>query len=78
MVEFSPEEYELLTTFGKNLQTIRINKKISIKELSNKTKIREQYLRKIEKGQAKKLATKHLFRISDALKINLSELLKGL
>lgn len=63
---------------GKNIQKIRTDKEISIEELSKNTKIREQYLRKIEKGTALGVSTKHLFKLALALKVNPSELMKGL
>lgn len=71
-------DFEVLKIFGKNVQEIRINKNISLKELSKKTKIRLQYLKKIEKGTALRLSTRHLFKIAGGLKVKLKELLEGL
>ncbi|MBD5401629.1 helix-turn-helix transcriptional regulator [bacterium] len=72
------ENYEILKKFGKNIQKIRTNKKISIKELSQMTEIREQYLKKIEKGTAIRVLTKHLFKIASALQVKPKELIKDL
>lgn len=71
-------DFEILKILGKNIQTARCNNKISLKELSNKTQIRLQYLRKIEKGVAIGISTGHIFKIAEALKIKPSELLMGI
>ena len=53
---------------GNNIQKYRNEQQISIIELSEKTGIGKEYLRKIENGQAYGiLLDKHLFKIANAL-----------
>ncbi len=58
---------KLVKLFGENVQRIRLEKGISIKELSEKTGIREKYLKRIEKGEALGLTTLHVFILAEAL-----------
>ena len=63
--------------FGKNIQKLREERKISLKELSTKTAIRKDYLQKIEKGIAYGLSIeRHLVKIADALHVNIAILFK--
>jgi len=71
-------EDDLLKIFGNNLHNERLKKNISIKELSKITKIRESYLKKIELGEAKKISSKYIIVLSDALDIKPKELCKGI
>lgn len=75
--KITSQDYELITIIGKNIQDIRINKNISIEELSKKTKIKENYLKRIEKGLAIRMTLGQLFEIAIALKVQPSELVKG-
>jgi len=60
---------------GQNIQRIRNEKQITIKELSNITQIRVEYLRKIESGKAYGvLLDKHLLKIAMGLNIKIKEL----
>ena len=43
---------KLIKIFGENVQKIRQSKNISIKKMSEKTGIRENYLKKIEKRRS--------------------------
>lgn len=52
---------EVLVHFGKNVQKIRLKRKLSLEEVSVKTGIKISYLKKIEKGEAKRVSTNHLF-----------------
>ena len=61
-------EDEVLKIFGENVRKQRENKNITIKELSQKTKIREQYLIKIENGSAFNLPLSYVFILSEGLK----------
>ena len=64
---------------GQNIKTMREEKKITIQEISEKTGIRVEYLKKIENGTAYGiLIDKHLSRIANALRVKLSELFVSL
>ena len=73
---YNGEAIKLIKILGKNIQKIRINKNISIKEMSEKTGIREKYLEKIEKGEAIGITTSKIFLIADALSVKVSLLVK--
>ena len=58
---------------GKNIQKIREEKQITIKELSGMAGIRAEYLKKIEQGKAYGvLIDKHLSKIAKGLNVRLS------
>ena len=60
---------------GKHIKKLRESEGLSIKELSIKTGISSQYLRKIENGLAYRvLIDKHLFKIAIALNVKMQEL----
>ena len=59
---------EALIHFGKNVQKIRLKRKLSLEEVSVKTGIKISYLKKIEKGEAKRVSTKHLFLFVEIFK----------
>ena len=59
----------LLDIFGKNVRKYRVIKKFSIKKLSKKSKIRVEYISKIEQGKAKGVKTSHLFALAEALQV---------
>lgn len=60
---------------GEHIQKLRNDKNISLKELSTKTGIRTEYLKKIENGVAfGLLIEKHLVKIAKAFDIKLFEL----
>jgi len=60
---------------GKSIKFLREIKNISIKELSDMTKISVKYLTKIENGLAFGMCiNKHLLVIANALKVKLSDL----
>ena len=73
---YNGEAIRLIKILGKNIQKIRISKNISIKEMSEKTGIREKYLKKIEKGEAIGITTSKIFLIADALSVKVSLLIK--
>lgn len=61
--------------FGENLKKIREKRNISIKELSEKTGIRKEYLKNIEKGIAYGVKfEKHIVKIAKAMNTTLYEL----
>lgn len=72
------ESYDVLKILGKNIQKSRTDRNISIKELSEKTGIREKYIIKIEKGEAIGMTTGHLFKIADALNEKIYILVKSI
>ena len=60
---------------GLHIKKLRVERKITLKELSEKTGIRKEYLQKIEDGKAYGvLMERHLFKISSALTIKISEM----
>ncbi len=77
-MKLSKKDYKNLKIFGKNVQKLRTTENLTIKQLSEKTQIREHYLKKIEKGTAIGVSTKHLFKLAIALNVSPSELVKNL
>ena len=73
---YDVETMKILKILGNNVQKIRLSKNISIKEMSEKTSIREKYLKKIEKGEAMGITTSKIFLIAEALSVRVSLLLK--
>lgn len=73
---YDVETMKILKILGNNVQKIRLSKNISIKEMSEKTGIREKYLKKIEKGEAIGITTSKIFLIAYALSVRVSLLLK--
>ena len=73
---YDVETMKILKILGNNVQKIRLKKNISIKEMSEKTGIREKYLKKIEKGEAMGITTSKIFLIAEALSVRVSLLLK--
>ena len=71
------EEYcKICEQLGNHIKSIRESKDISLKEISKITGIRENYLEKIEIGKAYNVhVSRHLFKIADALKITIHELM---
>ena len=66
---------EHLILLGKHIQTIRKNKNISLQDLSKKTQIRIEYLKKIEKGEAYGVRIgRHIYNIALSLEVSLYEL----
>lgn len=61
---------------AKNIKKFRLEKGISVKELSKLSGISMSYLYKIESAKAKGMLLSHLDLISDALKVKVFELLK--
>lgn len=60
---------------GKRIQILREERKISLMEMSCKTKIRKEYLQKIEQGTAYHvLLNKHLVKIAIALEVDITNL----
>ena len=68
----------LLIQFGKNVQEIRLKRNMSIEEVSFKTGINVRYLKKIEKGEAKKVSTKHLYLFIEVFKVRPELLFKDM
>lgn len=66
---------EICEKLGKRIQKFREEKGISVKELSEKTGIRQEYIKKIENGKAYGVTIdNHLLKISIALKTKFSNL----
>lgn len=74
-MKYDEKFIEMCIKVGKHIQKLRKERNISLKELSLKTKIRVQYLKKIEEGKAYgMLVDKHLVAIADGLEIKVHEL----
>lgn len=71
------ERIKLLKNIGENIQNCREAKGLTLKEVSEKTGIRKQYLKRIEKGEAPRITTT-IYLIAVALKVYPHELFNGL
>lgn len=61
--------------FSNHIKKLREDREITILELSKRTGIRKEYLRKIEEGTAYGARIeKHIAKIADAFEINLYEI----
>ena len=67
-----------LIQFGKNVQKIRLKRNLSLEEVSHKTGIKINYLKKIEKGEAKRVSTKHLFLFVEIFEAKPSSFFEGM
>lgn len=75
-MEYSESFIEACVKLGKRIQKLREERQITIKEMSEKSGIRKDYLKKIEQGKAYGVALdKHLIKIANVLKIKMSVLL---
>ncbi len=70
------EDYRLLKIVARNIQEIRTAKNITIEEISEKTKIKERYLKRIEQGLAVRMTLTHLLLIAEALNVDVKILVK--
>ncbi|MCQ2744307.1 MAG: helix-turn-helix domain-containing protein [bacterium] len=64
--------------FGENVRNIRVEKGLTIKEVSLKTGITEKYLFKIENGNAKGMKISHIFKLAQALNMMPYQLCEGI
>ena len=69
---------DIYKIFGNNVRKYREEKELTLKELSFLSKINIKYLIKIEKGEAKRITTRHIFTLAIALKIQPYKLVIGL
>lgn len=69
---------EKFRIFGENVRKYRLQKIMTIKELSEKTGITERHLNRIENGTAKRLNVSHIFNLAKSLGILPHELCKGI
>lgn len=72
------EKEKVLKIFGQNLRYYREKANTTIKELSEKSKIRKEYIEKIETGKAFGMSLSHVLRLSNALKIKPHILCEGI
>lgn len=63
---------------GENIKFYREKQNITLKDLSTKTKIRKEYLKKIENGSAIGVKPVQVFIIKEALNITFDEIFKNL
>ena len=71
-------EEEMLKKFGENVRKQREKENLTLNDVAKKTKIREQYLQKIENGKATGIRCSHIIIIAHALNIEAYKLCKGL
>ena len=76
--DMSEEDKEVFIKFGQNIKKFRRERNMTIKELSELTGIRVQYLYKIEAGKAYGLKTSHIFIFADAFKMKSYEIVRGM
>lgn len=69
---------ERLKIFGENVRKYREKANITIKELSEKTDIRKQYLKRIEKGNCIGISTSQVYLLAEGLNITPRELCEGM
>lgn len=60
---------EILKILALNIKYYRVKANFTVKQLAEKSKIRKEYLYKIEKGKAYGMHTGHLFAICEALNV---------
>lgn len=72
------EYEERLKKLGQNIRIAREERNITIKELSEKTGIRAEYLKKIENGEAVRIKISKLYQIAQAMKMKTSMLVKNI
>lgn len=71
------EKKEDFKKLGTHIKKLREQKGLTLKELSERTGIRKEYLKKIEEGTAYGvLLCKHLVKIANALDISLCTMFK--
>ena len=69
------EEFKI---FGNNVKKYRESKRLSIKELSDKTGITVRHLTRIEQGIARRVNVSHIFILAEGLKIPPHKLCEGI
>lgn len=67
------EEKRQLEKIGRKIKSLRKTKKISLQELSERTGIREKYLKKIEEGMAIRLSIGTLEIITKSFGLEVKE-----
>ncbi|MBQ4646016.1 MAG: helix-turn-helix transcriptional regulator [Candidatus Gastranaerophilales bacterium] len=72
------KEDNILIKFGKNVQKIRLKRNLTFEEVSILTGIKISYLKKIEKGEAKRVSTKHLFLFVEVFEVGSSRFFEGM
>ncbi len=65
----------LTKLLGLQVRNLRLSKNWTIDDLASHSKIRKQYIERIERGEAIRLKLSHLEALSDSFKIEISELL---
>ncbi len=74
-MEITNEQKQYLISFGLHLKKLREERNLSFEEISLRTGIRPQYLKRIENGTAYGvLIDKHLSKIANALHVKISEM----
>lgn len=71
------EKYQELSKFGKRVRSLRIAKSLSQEQLAELSGLHRNYIGGIERGE-RNLTLLNVLRLSKALEISASELLKGI
>ncbi len=67
-------EENILTIFGRNLQTIRKSQNLSQEQLAEKASLHRTYIGMIERGE-KNITLRNIEKVAKALNINIKDLL---
>lgn len=74
-MKYSKSYIDMCKKLGKKIQTMREDKQITIDEFAKITRLRKEYIKKIENGEAYGLTiNKHLLKIRLALKVKFTDL----
>lgn len=73
----NPKFLQMLKTLGENIQKTRTTQNITLEQLSQKTEISINYLKKIEQGTAIGISATQLFKLAKALQKSPGLLLKN-
>ncbi len=76
--KLTEQEKKMLEIFGSRIQVNRQQKNMSIALLAEKCGLSQQHMEMIEKGTWEDVDTITMFRLSEALNVDLQTLLKGL
>lgn len=68
---------ETLIKFGKNVRELRLSRKLTQEQLSEKAECHPTYIGLVERGKSS-VAVKRILRIAKALNCKVSQLFKGL
>lgn len=71
-------EEQMFKNFGEKIRKQREKENITLEELSKKTKMSKQYLKKIESGKATGIRLSHIMTLAQAINIEEHKLCEGI